>query len=218
MPSRLRAYCPEPEIRSLGYSCGCSKVASKAIEGRNLSYEKLWRACGPVTVLERAGRNLIGGAREQVLGRELASGHTADTRQRRRGGCFSFDDGPTYATTPDLIAVLRFYEATATFFVTGEPATRAPDLLEALVNTGHVSSPMDGDTSATIPFDPRILIDDLDRVESLLRRARPTPSPYLVRLPYGAGHTAGACIGITRMEARRSDCRLGLLRPGLDAR
>src|SRR5262249_48797487 len=33
------------------------------------------------------------------------------------------------------------------------------------------------------------LIADLEKVESFLRQFRPTPSPYLVRLPYAAGRT-----------------------------
>jgi peptidoglycan/xylan/chitin deacetylase (PgdA/CDA1 family) len=34
------------------------------------------------------------------------------------------------------------------------------------------------------------LVADLERCEALLGRLRPKPDPYLVRLPYGAGHMA----------------------------
>jgi peptidoglycan/xylan/chitin deacetylase (PgdA/CDA1 family) len=99
----------------------------------------------------------------------------------------SFDDGPTPQTTPGLIALLRRHGATATFFLTGERAERSPALVAALVAEGH-------DVFAHgwrhVPYADEpvaVLHDDMTRAEAVLRRFRPTPEPYLVRLPYVSG-------------------------------
>jgi len=100
----------------------------------------------------------------------------------------SFDDGPTPETTPSLIALLNRHGARATFFLPGERAILAPDLLRALVEAGHDIFPHGWRhiRYGRQPVDQ--MIRDLDRAEALLSKVRPTPSPYLVRLPYGSGH------------------------------
>lgn len=109
------------------------------------------------------------------------------TRDRSVG--FSFDDGPAPQTTPALIALLRAYGAGATFFLPGERASAYPDLAGALVAAGHDVFPHGWRHIRYAAVAPGVLIADLERAEALLCRFRPTPSPYLVRLPYGSGHT-----------------------------
>jgi peptidoglycan-N-acetylglucosamine deacetylase len=97
----------------------------------------------------------------------------------------SIDDGPTPFTTRSIVRLLARYNAKATFFLTGERLIARPDLAEVLVQAGH-------DVFAHgwkhIRYEqPDQLMADLDKVETLLRRFRPTPAPYLVRLPYAAG-------------------------------
>jgi peptidoglycan-N-acetylglucosamine deacetylase len=100
----------------------------------------------------------------------------------------SFDDGPTAETTPLLIGLLRRHEATATFFVTGERAIQATNLLKELVDSGHDVFSHGWQHIRYGSLHSDVLIRDLDRMETMLSRVRPTPSPYLVRLPYGSGH------------------------------
>ncbi len=100
----------------------------------------------------------------------------------------SFDDGPTAETTPALIELLRAHQATATFFLTGDRATATPELVKALVDAGHDVFPHGWDHIRYGRLRPDIAVRDLDRAEAMLSRIRPTPSPYLVRLPYGSGH------------------------------
>lgn len=101
---------------------------------------------------------------------------------------FSFDDGPTPDTTPPLLSVLRQYGATATFFVTGERAARAADLLQDLVRAGHDIFPHGWRHIRYGLEPPEEVVTDLERTEAVLSRVRPAPTPYLVRLPYGSGH------------------------------
>lgn len=102
---------------------------------------------------------------------------------------FSYDDGPAPAVTPALIEVLRRHAITATFFLNGARAAAAMELVGQLVEAGHDVFPHGWHHIRydAVPADD--LLRDLDRTEALLSRLRPTPSPYLVRLPYGAGHT-----------------------------
>lgn len=99
----------------------------------------------------------------------------------------TFDDGPTFETTPALLELLRDAQATASFFLTGVRAAAAPDLVGAIVAAGHAVY-AHGWEHLRYDAQPRQrLLADLSRTESVLRRFRPTPCPYLVRLPYAAG-------------------------------
>jgi peptidoglycan-N-acetylglucosamine deacetylase len=49
----------------------------------------------------------------------------------------TFDDGPDPRYTPELLALLKEYDAKATFFVVGKHVRNHPDLLREIVNQGH---------------------------------------------------------------------------------
>lgn len=49
----------------------------------------------------------------------------------------TFDDGPTVPYTNGVLRMLDRYDATATFFQTGENASRHPELTRAVVARGH---------------------------------------------------------------------------------
>lgn len=49
----------------------------------------------------------------------------------------TFDDGPDWPSTPELLNLLARYNLTATFFVTGERAARYPHLVRDIVRHGH---------------------------------------------------------------------------------
>ncbi len=49
----------------------------------------------------------------------------------------TFDDGPDPATTPAVLAALAAANARATFFILGEKARRAPEVLRAIAAAGH---------------------------------------------------------------------------------
>jgi peptidoglycan-N-acetylglucosamine deacetylase len=99
----------------------------------------------------------------------------------------TFDDGPTPETTPELLKLLRDAQATASFFLTGVRAAAALDLVREIVAAGH-DVYAHGWTHVRYDEQPRQrLFADLLRTEKILQRFRPTPQPYLVRLPYAAG-------------------------------
>jgi peptidoglycan/xylan/chitin deacetylase (PgdA/CDA1 family) len=86
-----------------------------------------------------------------------------------------------------VLDLLTRYGASATFFLSGTRAAAHPELVAAIVARGHA---VYGHGWEHVHLDrgPRERLGaDLTRVENLLARFRPTPTPYLVRLPYNAG-------------------------------
>ena len=55
----------------------------------------------------------------------------------RKQIAITFDDGPHAKYTPKLLAILKQYDARATFFVVGRLAERHPDLIRAEIAAGH---------------------------------------------------------------------------------
>jgi peptidoglycan-N-acetylglucosamine deacetylase len=49
----------------------------------------------------------------------------------------TFDDGPHSTWTPQVLDILKDYDASATFFVLGENAAKHPDLIERIADEGH---------------------------------------------------------------------------------
>ena len=49
----------------------------------------------------------------------------------------TFDDGPSPTYTREILALLRQYQAKATFFVLGEKVEKYPELIRAMVRNGH---------------------------------------------------------------------------------
>jgi len=113
----------------------------------------------------------------------------------------TFDDGPTPETTPALLELLRDAQASATFFLTGTRAAAAPDLVGAIVAAGHAVY-AHGWEHLRYDEQPRPrMLADLLRTEAVLQRFRPTPCPYLVRLPYAAGLAVGFWSGAEEIRA-----------------
>jgi len=49
----------------------------------------------------------------------------------------TFDDGPVPEATPEVLTILKQYQATATFFVVGENVRKHPDIFEMVRRDGH---------------------------------------------------------------------------------
>ncbi|MTJ79731.1 MAG: polysaccharide deacetylase family protein [Telmatospirillum sp.] len=98
----------------------------------------------------------------------------------------TIDDGPTNST-PGVLRILGRVGAKATFFLSGERMNRHPGIVRDIVEAGHAvyahgmqHIPLEGEPAERIAR-------DMTEAEAILAGLRPTPSPYLVRLPYAAG-------------------------------
>lgn len=104
-----------------------------------------------------------------------------------RAVALTIDDAPMPDSTPALLDVLDRFDAKATFFMSGFRAVAAPDLVAETVRRGHAVYAHGWDHVRLDREPTRRLLDDMERCEALLAVHRPTPCPYLVRLPYNGG-------------------------------
>ena len=104
----------------------------------------------------------------------------------------TFDDGPTEAFTPEILAILAEKDVTATFFVTGREAEEAPEALRALVAAGHEIGNHSYSHRRMVLMPPAAVRSELDRTDAAIRAAgyagdihfRPPYGKKLVVLPW----------------------------------
>lgn len=99
----------------------------------------------------------------------------------------TIDDAPMPDTTPALLDLLDQFGATATFFLSGCRLESHPDLAEDIIRRGHAAYAHGWEHIRLDHAGPERLRADMERCEAVLARHRPTPTPYLVRLPYNGG-------------------------------
>jgi len=69
----------------------------------------------------------------RIWGHNLSHGSLSQPRI-----ALTFDDGPTPASTPQVLDILRQLAVPAAFFVIGRSAAASPDLLQRIVAEGHL--------------------------------------------------------------------------------
>lgn len=100
----------------------------------------------------------------------------------------TIDDAPMPDTTPALLDLLDQFEAKATFFLSGCRLEAEMGLAADMVARGHAIYAHGWDHIRLDRAGPARLVEDMTRCEELLASLRPTPSPYLVRLPQNGGY------------------------------
>jgi peptidoglycan/xylan/chitin deacetylase (PgdA/CDA1 family) len=112
-------------------------------------------------------------------------------RYQGKGVSLSYDDGPNPDSTPLLLEILDAHQAKATFFLSGFRAVDHPDIVSEMVRRGHQIYAHGWEHVRLDRLGAEGMIEAMERTERLLRRWRPTPQPYLVRLPYHGGLRKG---------------------------
>jgi peptidoglycan/xylan/chitin deacetylase (PgdA/CDA1 family) len=69
--------------------------------------------------------------------REVTPSPSITTDTKTKVIYLTFDDGPWFTTTEQILDILAEYDATATFFVQGEMAWALPDILKKIHKAGH---------------------------------------------------------------------------------
>jgi peptidoglycan/xylan/chitin deacetylase (PgdA/CDA1 family) len=98
----------------------------------------------------------------------------------------TIDDGPDPETTPVILNLLDRFDAKATFFLIGQKALDAPDLVQIILDRGHSI----GNHTQTHPqfhfwrLGPRQLRQEVERFEETLTRLK-FPISCLFRAPTG---------------------------------
>ena len=107
--------------------------------------------------------------------------------RRGREVALTIDDAPMADTTPGLLDLLDRFDAKATFFLSGCRLEGQAELAGEIVRRGHAVYAHGWNHVRLDGAGRDHLAADMERCEALLSRWRPTPQPYLVRLPYNAG-------------------------------
>lgn len=104
---------------------------------------------------------------------------------KSKGVALTFDDGPDPNTTPAILAVLKKFDVTATFFVIGRKAELYPDLLRQMDAEGHTIANHSYSHSYGIGFfSTKRLSDDIARCNEVIA-AILGKTPILFRPPFG---------------------------------
>lgn len=119
---------------------------------------------------------------------------------RDRTVALTFDDGPDPASTPAFLDTLADLRVRATFFVLGEMAERAPDLLRRLHDEGHEIGVHGWTHRNHLRLTPWRVHDELDRTADLIEQVAGT-RPTWFRPPYGVLST-GSCVAAARLGLR----------------
>lgn len=104
-------------------------------------------------------------------------------RQSRRVA-LTFDDGPDPVSTPRVLDMLRARGARATFFVVGERAARAPELVREMAAGGHEVENHTWTHSNLWLCGPRRTADEISRVQELVTDLTGR-EPRFLRPPWG---------------------------------
>jgi len=91
-----------------------------------------------------------------------------------------------------VLSLLQKAGAKATFFLSGVRVAAYTELVADIIGAGHAVYGHAWEHVNLGLFPPSHALEAMRRVEDLLARLRPTPSPYLIRLPYNAGYKTAA--------------------------
>lgn len=114
----------------------------------------------------------------------LALGAVRRGSTRRRRVALTFDDGPDPAHTPKVLDLLSDAAVRATFFVVGERAARAPELIREMVARGHEVENHSWSHRNLWFCGPRRTVREIVRAHDLLGDLTGRPPRYF-RPPWG---------------------------------
>lgn len=87
----------------------------------------------------------------------------------------TFDDGPDSATTPLVLNLLKSYQVSATFFVTGKNAADHPDLIARILDQGHTIG------NHTYSHDPLIMLKSGQRLKEEIIKTQAVLAAHGIR-------------------------------------
>ncbi|MEG1066920.1 MAG: polysaccharide deacetylase family protein, partial [Erysipelotrichaceae bacterium] len=96
----------------------------------------------------------------------------------------SFDDGPNNRYTPELLNILKEYNARATFFVLGDHVEAFPKVLERMVLEGHEIGNHTFDHKQLSKLKDNEIKEEIDKTQKAIK-AVIDYEPKLIRPPYG---------------------------------
>lgn len=172
-------------------------------------------AASSVPASVRDGGAVVNAARSPVV----SAGPPAKTV------ALTFDDGPDPQWTPQVLAVLRKHKVTATFFVVGSMATRHPELLRAIHQSGSEIGLHTFTHPDLVNVSPWRMNRELDETEMVLAGGTGLTTD-LFRPPYSSTASAIDDLGYRTVQAAAGRGYVSVFtdtdsedwaRPGVDA-
>ena len=116
------------------------------IEGKNKTEPKLTYTSTNNSVATVSGSGTVTAKREGTCGimvstprgQRLKMGVKVTSEKDSKTIYLTFDDGPTPNTTPEILRILKKYDAKATFFVIGENVNSSPQHLQQIIDEGYM--------------------------------------------------------------------------------
>lgn len=96
----------------------------------------------------------------------------------------SFDDGPSAATIDKYLAILKEYNATATFFMLGQYMQSDSESVNKILDNGHEPATHTWSHKNFKKCSAQVVAEDLNKSVEVFRRIV-GHDPYLMRCPYG---------------------------------
>jgi peptidoglycan/xylan/chitin deacetylase (PgdA/CDA1 family) len=114
---------------------------------------------------------------------EFAAGHRGirEVATNERVIALTFDDGPDPRTTPQILKILKEYNAKATFFVMGQRAEDLPEQLRQIAGEGHEVANHGFSHRWLTKLNEAELADEIVRTEAVIMTT--APKPVLFRPP-----------------------------------
>lgn len=116
--------------------------------------------------------------------RAVPADHPVELSEETKYVALTFDDGPRSGTTDRLLDGLRELGASATFFVIGEEAAQAPELVQRIQAEGHQVGNHTWSHVRLEGGDTAALMEEVRQTEALLEELL-GGGPYWLRPPYG---------------------------------
>jgi peptidoglycan-N-acetylglucosamine deacetylase len=116
-------------------------------------------------------------------------GEALTAPQRPGELALTFDDGPNHTWTPRLLDALADHDVRATFFLLGERARAAPDLVRCMTAAGHLIGNHTWDHPDLSRSSVRCIREELTRTQETLQQLTGTPVKFF-RPPFGARRPA----------------------------
>ncbi|NLA85440.1 MAG: polysaccharide deacetylase family protein [Clostridiales bacterium] len=73
----------------------------------------------------------------QLLNQEFPDSFLISTDETKKTIALTFDDGPDDKATLEIVNILNSYEVPGTFFLIGNQINRHPDIVQAIIDSGH---------------------------------------------------------------------------------
>lgn len=96
----------------------------------------------------------------------------------------TFDDGPSYNNTEELLSKLEMYDARVSFFILGELAIKQPNLVKNIYNSGHTIGSHTYDHKSLTNLETEQLLYEINYTNKIIKNITGEDVKYL-RPPYG---------------------------------